>query len=76
MTTTNVISTPEITGNIGSCKAENTTYDINSFYRQSITVNSCSGQVISDFKYFDWNTVISIVIIVIFFTILQKIIHN
>lgn len=73
MTTTNIISTPEITGNIGSCKAENTTYAISSFYKQSTTVNSCTGQILSDVTFYDFGYIYGPLIIVMILFILHKI---
>lgn len=50
MTTTNVISTPEITGNIGSCTTQSTSVPSKrlGFFKQEITyitTNSCTGEV-------------------------------
>lgn len=75
MTTTNIISTPEITGNIGSCKAENNTYSVSSFYTRSTTVNSCSGQIINDTTYYDWSYIYfpsTFIIVVLFFALAIK----
>lgn len=49
MKTQNIISTPEITGNIGSCTSQavqvNTGYNFVSYTYQTIVTNSCTGQV-------------------------------
>ena len=55
MKTTNIISTPEITGNIGTCEtkvAENMSRG--GFYKreyQVVMTNSCTGQIIKDYTY-------------------------
>lgn len=76
MTTTNIISTPEITGNIGSCKAENTTYAISSFYKQSTTVNSCTGQILRDVTFYDYSYIFVIIFTVICSFLIYKIIND
>lgn len=50
MQTTNIISTPEITGNIGSCSSNviNVLESRNGYWTENwrnITTNSCTGQV-------------------------------
>lgn len=49
MTTNNIISTPDITGNIGSCKSESvvvdTGYNVFKKNYKTIVTNSCTGQV-------------------------------
>lgn len=61
MKTTNIISTPEITGNIGSCEAKQIESPIAKGivldeYQVTIT-NSCSGQVIQQYQYTDYGSV-------------------
>ena len=49
METHNIVSTPNITGNIGSCKTESASVESgrNLFvlYKTNITTNSCTGEV-------------------------------
>lgn len=59
--TTNLISTPNIEGNIGSCKTESVkekTYSgvVVDQYRVIMT-NSCTGEVIKDYEYRDYENV-------------------
>lgn len=54
MTTTNLISTPNITGNIGSCEVKSITTAVSSFYNQVIVSNSCTGEIITNATYFDY----------------------
>lgn len=55
MTTSNIISTPNITGNVGSCETTSTTAKIgstplNETYKVVFT-SSCSGEVVSTNQY-------------------------
>lgn len=55
MNTQNIISTPDITGNIGSCKTEKVESKVHggiitSEYKVVLT-NSCTGQIVSDYNY-------------------------
>lgn len=57
MQTTNIISTPDITGNIGSCTTEirTLTRDREHFWRlekRDVETNSCTGEV----HYYDYYT--------------------
>ncbi len=49
MTTTNLISTPNITGNVGSCTTQAVNVVVNSTITRdtgyTITTNSCTGEV-------------------------------
>lgn len=78
MKTNNIISTPDITGNIGSCEVKATTEQIgNSFLKeqhQTVFVNSCSGEVISKDVYTGYGGVW--MVIVIGFVLLVAIISN
>ena len=56
MTNTAIVASPEITGNIGSCKSERITVtkERNGFFtmkRQDIVTNSCTGEVINYDEY-------------------------
>lgn len=50
MTTTNIVSTPNITGNVGSCTTDSVEVDSSQgFFKivgKNYTTNSCTGQVI------------------------------
>ena len=59
MNTNNIISTPDITGNIGSCTSQaitDTSKRLNFFKEERINVvtNSCTGQV-SEYKIWEFN---------------------
>lgn len=51
METLNVISTPNIQGNIGSCKVEKTEYDSGTIRVGYILTNSCTGEVVAQKEY-------------------------
>ncbi len=58
MNTTNLISTPNITGNIGSCEVKSVETPIKAGSPISVTqvtlVNSCTGEVIKQYEYKDY----------------------
>jgi len=43
-----------VQGNIGSCEIKTTSIDLSSFYKQTIAVNSCNGEIVSSNSYYDW----------------------
>lgn len=53
--TTNIISTPEITGNIGSCSVQSNETQVKGgiFTEQyrTIQINSCTGEIVSNQVY-------------------------
>lgn len=55
MNTTNLISTPNIEGNIGSCAVQSNEVKIgNTFFTSqytSVQINSCTGEIISTNSY-------------------------
>jgi hypothetical protein len=55
MNTQNIISTPDIVGNIGSCKTEKVESKVHGGILQSeykvVLTNSCTGQIVSDYNY-------------------------
>ena len=58
MNTNNIISTPEITGNIGNCstqKVESLVHGglLNAEHKVLMT-NSCTGQVVENYNYTDY----------------------
>ncbi len=59
MNTQNIISTPDITGNIGSCKTEKVESKVHGGMIKSeykvILTNSCTGQIVSDYNYTEFN---------------------
>ena len=79
MTTQNIISTPEITGNIGSCTTQTEQVIITSslMYDNGYTIatNSCTGQV-KEFDYHSINgfpmTMLGGIIILMFCILLSK----
>lgn len=62
MKTTNVISTPEITGNIGTCETKSVEALIHGgFWKKStqvIMTNSCTGEIVKDYQYESYNMTI------------------
>ena len=44
-----------ITGNVGECRINKESINVSSFYKRSIAVNSCSGEVVVDTTYFDFS---------------------
>lgn len=76
MKTTNIISTPEITGNIGSCTSQGievqTGYNLLKADFKTIVTNSCTGEVssydswrLADFTSISIMTIVMILIITI-----------
>ena len=59
MKTSNIISTPNITGNIGSCNIQSNTSQIgaNLFVGEykTVQINSCTGEIISNNDYIDYS---------------------
>lgn len=82
MNTTNLISTPNIEGNIGSCEVktiQNTTD--NQVWRKETTViftNSCSGEVIKENVYYDYSpiTFFGFVFILITYLLIASIVES
>ena len=65
MTTNNIVSTPNITGNIGSCEVKSAEFRTSVFTLQTTAVNSCSGEVIASNTYFDYGIIIGIPIVLL-----------
>ena len=71
MNTTNIVSTPNIEGNIGSCEVktiQNTTG--NQIWRTETTViftNSCSGEIIKENVYYNYFPLLFISLVIILF---------
>lgn len=62
-----VLGGSNVEGNIGSCEVKTATLSKSSFYTQTIAVNSCSGEIISNNTYYDWGYVyfpVTIVLVV------------
>ena len=66
MNTNNIISTPEITGNIGSCKSDVTSIKTYGDWwgetRQDYLTNSCTGQVTIGVEYWNMGFIIPILL--------------
>lgn len=72
MTNTNVIaSSPNISGNIGSCEVKSTDVSVTTFQVNTIAVNSCTGEIVSQHQYYDWTWILIPLIIVIIITTLR-----
>lgn len=71
MNTTNLISTPNIEGNIGSCAVQSNEVKVgNTFFTgeyQAVQINSCSGEVISTNQYTTYGGVWLAVLMAMFF---------
>lgn len=61
MNTTNIVSTPNIEGNIGSCEVKTTQNTTgNQIWKKETTViftNSCSGEIIKENVYYDYSLI-------------------
>lgn len=59
--TTNLISTPNIEGNIGTCTIQSNSIKIgNSFFTetyQAVQINSCNGNIINQYSYTEYRGV-------------------
>lgn len=64
----NVVSSPNVEGNIGSCEVKVSTMPVSSFYVRAIATNSCTGQIVGDNTYYDWGYIYgpAIVIVTVF----------
>lgn len=81
MNTTNLISTPNIEGNIGSCDSKY----IETFRSKGIILNkknvivtnSCTGQIVDDYSYTDYSSIIpaTLVLLIAIFLIAVAIMH-
>ena len=70
--TNTLVSSPNITGNIGSCKVDSQTYSLSSFYKETVAVNTCTGEIVSRTTWYDYGyiyqpTVIIFVMVAIMF---------
>jgi len=65
MQTTNLVSTPNITGNIGSCEIKSDTFSKNSFYSTTVAVNSCTGEIVSQNTYYNYGYIYFPVIVIV-----------
>jgi hypothetical protein len=45
----------DVTGNIGSCEVKSSNFSVSSFYTETVAVNSCTGEVVSQNIYYDWS---------------------
>ncbi len=56
MTNTNVlVGGSNVNGVISNCGVNSTDVSLNSFYTETISVNSCTGEKLSDNSYFNWS---------------------
>lgn len=44
---TQIVSSPNIEGNIGSCEIKSNTYSLDSWHNQTVAINSCTGEIVS-----------------------------
>lgn len=71
MDKTIVVGSPNINGNIGSCEVKSNTFSLDSFHNQTVAVNSCTGDVVSQTIYFEYG-IIGFPAVIIFSIILLK----
>lgn len=65
--TTNLVASPNIQGNIGSCEVKKTTYSVDSWHSGVMLQDSCSGKMLGQYQYYDYSYFyIPIVIIFVF----------
>jgi hypothetical protein len=73
--TNTLVNSENIVGNIGSCEVKSTTYALSSFYKETVAVNSCTGEIVSDTTWYDYSYVymplMVIVLVVLFFSALR-----
>ena len=61
--TVNVVASPNVNGNIGSCSIIKETVNVSWLKSQDIAVNSCTGQIIANYTYIDpFGMVVSILL--------------
>lgn len=69
----NLVSTPNIEGNIGSCEVKSTEYAIKKgwiFNEYEVVVNdSCSAKPVAHYQYIDYGGALGTVFIIIFLVI-------
>lgn len=53
-----------VEGNIGSCEVKSTSVSLDSWHTQTLAVNSCTGEVVSNNSYYDWSYIYFPVMIV------------
>lgn len=71
--TTNVIaSSPNINGNIGSCTVNSTDVQHGEFMLNTIAINSCNGDVVSNTTYLAPGWIFIPIVIAVFLTIFIK----
>jgi hypothetical protein len=65
--TNTLVNSENIVGNIGSCEVKSNTYALSSFYKETVAVNSCTGEIVSDTTWYDYSYVYKpgIIIVVI-----------
>lgn len=57
MENTLLVSSPNVSGNVGSCEVKSVSFEKDSFHTMTVATNSCTGQIISQNVYFDWSIV-------------------
>lgn len=73
MNTTNLVASPNINGNIGSCETKSIEFQKDFFHTGNIQTNSCTGEIISTNTFITPNVIgggIFIFILVILFGVL------
>lgn len=65
MSTPVVVSSGNITGNIGSCSITSQDISVSSWTMETVAVNSCTGVVVADNTYFAWGNLILVVVAIL-----------
>lgn len=63
-----LVTSPNITGNIGSCKVESKTYPLSSFYKETVSVNTCTGEIVSSTTWYDYGYIYLPIVIILIMT--------
>lgn len=61
-----VVSSGNITGNVGSCSITSQDISVSSWTTETVAVNSCTGAIVADNTYFSWGNLILTVIAILF----------
>ena len=67
-----VMTNGNVQGNIGSCEIKTSEVSVSSFYKRSIALDSCTGQIVSDNTYYDWEYIYvpGVIIVIVLFLII------
>lgn len=76
MDKTLIVGSPNINGNVGSCEVKSDSFQKDFWHRETVAVNSCTGQIISESIYLDGSWVLfGLIVIVIILLIKDEVIY-